>query len=98
MNIRLAKKNREVSPKSWEALREKSIVDKIRNGRKENGKVVRKARSANEELAILRKSVKYLYDLISTLHPDEIENTEFVQYYSDVEKCKEESNEDLSDH
>lgn len=92
MNIRLANKNRIESPKSWDALREKVIVDKIREGDEE-----RKPRSANEELALLRKSVKYLYDLIDTLHHDEIDNAEFMEYYSDVERCKAEAKAEMEE-
>ncbi len=44
MNLRLAKKNREVAPASWERLYEHLIIKKIR------------ARySVNQELAILRQ-------------------------------------------
>lgn len=44
MSIRLAKKNREVSPKSWERLYENLIIKKIR-----------KKYTVNQELAILRQ-------------------------------------------
>ena len=44
MHIRLAKKNKEVSPKSWEAIYERVIEKKIR-----------KKYSINAELAILRQ-------------------------------------------
>lgn len=44
MNLRLAKKNREVSPESWERLYEHQIIKKIR-----------KKYSVNQELAILRQ-------------------------------------------
>lgn len=44
MNIRLANKNKEVSPKSWEALYERLVEKKIR-----------KKYSVNAELAILRQ-------------------------------------------
>ena len=44
INIRLAKKNREVDPKEWNKLYENLIVEKIRE-----------RYSVNEELAILRQ-------------------------------------------
>lgn len=44
MNLRLAKKNREISPKSWEKLYESEIIRKIR-----------KRYTVNQELAILRQ-------------------------------------------
>lgn len=44
MNLRLAKKNRESNPQSWEKLYESEIVRKIR-----------KRYTINQELAIIRK-------------------------------------------
>ena len=44
MNIKLARKNREVNPKSWEKLYESEIIRKIRN-----------RYTVNQELAILRQ-------------------------------------------
>ena len=44
MNIKLARKNREASPKSWEALYENLIIRKIRT-----------KYTVNQELAILRQ-------------------------------------------
>lgn len=44
MNLRLAKKNKEVSPESWDRLYEHLII-----------KEIRKKYSVNQELAILRQ-------------------------------------------
>lgn len=44
MNLRLAKKNKEVSPESWDRLYENLII-----------KEIRKKYSVNQELAILRQ-------------------------------------------
>lgn len=44
MNIKLARKNREVNPKSWEKLYESEIIRRIR-----------KRYTVNQELAILRQ-------------------------------------------
>lgn len=44
MNLRLARKNRESNPKSWEQLYENEIIRRIR-----------KRYSVNQELAILRQ-------------------------------------------
>lgn len=44
MNLRLAKKNRESNPQSWEKLYESEIIRKIRN-----------RYTVNQELAILRQ-------------------------------------------
>lgn len=85
---KLINKNREADPQSYDEIREKIIVDKIRNGIEEGGEQITKPRSENEELAVLRKAVKYLYDLISVLHQGEIDNEEFMKYYNDVETAK----------
>ena len=44
MNLRLAKKNREINPKSWEKIYEIEIIRKIRT-----------KYTVNQELAILRQ-------------------------------------------
>lgn len=44
MNLRLAKKNRESNPQSWEKLYESDIIRKIRN-----------RYTVNQELAIIRQ-------------------------------------------
>lgn len=44
MNLRLARKNKEVNPKSWDDLYESMIISKIRE-----------RYSVNQELAILRQ-------------------------------------------
>lgn len=44
MNLRLAKKNREINPKSWEKIYESEIIRKIRT-----------KYTVNQELAILRQ-------------------------------------------
>jgi hypothetical protein len=41
-----------------------------------------------DEVAILRKAVSYLFELIATLHAGEISNEEFAEYNSKVEAIK----------
>ena len=48
---------------------------------------VRKEMSADEELAILRKAVARLFDIVATLHP-EIDNAEFAEYNALIEAIK----------
>lgn len=48
---------------------------------------VRKEMSADEELAILRKAVARLFDIVATLHP-EVDNAEFEEYNALVEQIK----------
>lgn len=77
MHLKLAKKNREVDESSWQRLRAHEIV-----------KHIRKTRSESEELAVLRKAVACLFDVVSKLHEGEINNEEFKAYHSDVERIK----------
>ena len=49
---------------------------------------VRKEMSADEELAILRKAVAKLFEIVSTLHQDEINNAEFAEYNELIESIK----------
>lgn len=77
--IALARKNREVSEESWQKLRGRQIV-----------KRVRRRRSADDELAILRKAVACLFDVVASLHQGEINNAEFALYHTEVEAIKRE--------
>lgn len=56
---------------------------------------VAKEISPSEENAILRKAVAYLFDLIATLHPDEIQNEEFKRYHERVEEIKRLAKEEI---
>ena len=44
--------------------------------------------SADDELAILRKAVAKLFEIVSTLHKDEINNAEFAEYNELIEGIK----------
>jgi hypothetical protein len=81
----LIEANRQADPESFNEIKERAIVDMIRNGNSELGIP---QRTENEELALLRKAVKYLYDIVKTLHKDEVFNAEFETYYADVEISK----------
>ena len=84
MNIKLARKNREVNPESWEKLRRNAIVRDIRQ---------KVAPSVNEENAVLRKTLAQVIIML-------IKNTdlteeqalkvfaEFYDYNGKIEKCK----------
>jgi hypothetical protein len=43
-----------------------------------------------DEIAILRKSVALLFDIIAMLHPEEINNAEFKEYNNRIEAIKKE--------
>ena len=42
----------------------------------------------DDEIAMLRKAVTYLFDLIATLHEGELDNAEFAEYHALVEQIK----------
>ena len=72
MQKKMAKKN---------ALTQELYEDKIKED-------VRKEMSADDELAILRKAVAKLFEIVSTLHKDEINNAEFAEYNELIEGIK----------
>ena len=51
-------------------------------------KGIRQQMSPNDELAILRKAVAYLFEIIATLHEGEISNEEFKKYNEYAEGVK----------
>ena len=55
--------------------------DKVRSA-------VREEMFPEDEIAILRKAVAKLFELVSYLHPDEIDNAEFAEYNALVENIK----------
>lgn len=59
--------------------------DRYRDRVKED---IRKKMTAADELAILRKAVAYLFELISKLHSGDIENDEFAIYHAIIEQIK----------
>lgn len=72
MQKKMAKKN---------ALTQELYEDKIKED-------VRREMSADDELAILRKAVAKLFEIVSTLHKDEINNAEFAEYNELIESIK----------
>ena len=96
-HMKLANKNKVVSPQSWDLLREKSIVKKIRDGRTENGVVIRKPISENKESALFRKTLKYILDIIRELHDGEIDTEEFMKHYNDIESIIAEVDKELEE-
>lgn len=59
-------------------------------------RVGKKYKHPVEEIAILRKAVAYLFELIGELHSGEINNTEFAEYNAIVEQIKAEVKSELS--
>ena len=78
--IRLANANKAEHPAQFDGVRAAMIVKEIERG--EN------PRSKDEQIAVLRKAVAYLFELIGTLHEGEINNAEFVAYHESVEAIK----------
>lgn len=61
-------------------------TDNVREG-------VKKEFTLEDEIAILRKAVAYLFELISKLHEGELNNAEFAEYNAIVEQIKAEAKE-----
>ena len=59
-------------------------------------KVRKKYPTVSDEVAILRKAVAYLFDLIATLHEGELDNAEFAEYNALVEAVKIDAKNELS--
>ena len=64
--------------------------DKVKKG------VRQKYKHPVEEIAILRKSIAYLFELIGELHSGEINNAEFAEYNAMVEDIKAKVKAELS--
>ena len=62
--------------------------EKIREG-------VSEMYSQPDELAILRKAVACLFDIIAALHQGEINNAEFTAYHEAVEAIKAEAKKEI---
>lgn len=80
LQIRLANVNKSKHPAQFDGVRAAMIVEEIERG--EN------PRSKDEQIAVLRKAVAYLFELIGTLHEGEINNAEFMEYHNSVEAIK----------
>lgn len=69
-------------------LEKKRYEDKVRGA-------VRNEMFPEDEIAILRKAVALLFEVVATLHPGEINNAEFKAYNELIEKIKSEERESL---
>lgn len=58
-------------------------------------KVRKEFPSVADEVAILRKAVAYLFEIISILHEGELDNSEFSEYNKIVEAIKVAATEEL---
>ena len=83
-------------------MNEKIKLDLVRKNDKLNALYTERVRKAvdkefklADEVAILRKSMAYLFELISHLHEGEIDNEEFAKYHLEIEKIKSEIKTDL---
>lgn len=88
MNLRLARKNREASPESWERLYKGAVIRKIRSKKKEERGM---GMSSDDEAAILRKEVARLTEAVRTLNPSYTPSEEFASYNAGVEHRKAEA-------
>ncbi len=83
-------------------MNEKTILDLVRKNDKLEAYYAQKVRKAvdkeyklADEVAILRKAVAYLFEIISNLHKGEIDNEEFAKYHSEIENIKSKIKADL---
>ena len=77
-HLKLALKNREKAPTSWEALKANEIIKKVRNF----------FPSESHEIAILRKEIAALREALSAFTGEPCGTDEFAQYNSTVEAEK----------
>jgi len=81
-------KNRQRQMAEHNGALEELYVQDVRDG-------VSKIYDPDDERAILRKAVAYLFELIGTLHEGEINNAEFAEYNAKIEQLKSEIKTEL---
>lgn len=74
-------KNRQRQLAEHNGALEELYIQEVRDG-------VSEIYDPDDEIAILRKAVSYIFDLIATLHAGEINNTEFAKYNAEIEAIK----------
>lgn len=82
--LKLAKKNKAISPESWTALYEHTVVKKVRA-----------KYTLNQELAILRKELAILRQDLAILLQRDTKPAEFAEYNAVVEIYKSEAKSEL---
>lgn len=75
IDFELLNANKEAHPDVYKEVYEKSIEDLIRQD----------GISLNEELAILRKTLKYVLDIIRELHEGELDIAKFMKHCNAIE-------------
>ncbi|MBP3573873.1 MAG: hypothetical protein J6J71_04625 [Prevotella sp.] len=94
IDYRLALKNRYSNPKSWQTFKEANITPQIRR----NAGYNRMGYTANQEFSILRKSVKSLYDIVLSIHPEVSHSEEylkFMEYYNSIKEIVDDFNSSI---
>lgn len=56
---------------------------------------IRNKMSYSDEIAILRKAVAILFNIVATLHSDDLKNEEFAKYNALIESIKSEKKEEI---
>lgn len=75
IDFELLNANKESNPKAY-----KEVYEKIIEG------MIRKECTLNEELAILRKTVKYILEIIRELHEGELDIVKFMEHSNAIER------------
>lgn len=74
IDMELLNANKEAHPEVFKEVYEKAIEE-----------LIRQRISLNGELAILRKTLKYILDIIRELHDGELNIEEFMKHSNDIE-------------
>lgn len=84
IDLELLDANKEAHPEVFKAVYESAIEEQIR----EVAKI-----SLNDELAILRKTVKYILEIIRELHEGELDIVKFIEHSNAIERIVKEVDE-----
>ena len=87
-HLKLAQKNKEVAPESWNALYKTTVVRKLRKEHKVD---------IYEELKVHRETIVLLANIVKSLHGKEIDLTELEKLNQIVEQCKADTKAELSE-
>ena len=92
MSLKLARKNKEVDPQSWETFYKNKIIYKIRANENKDLRL-----TSDDEVAILRKEVARLTKMIQELVLNYLPSDEFSSYHNQIEQIKEETKKEIEE-
>lgn len=77
-NLKLALKNKDIDPKSWQKFQESIIEPQIRESEINQGL----GYSQNQEFAMFRKSIMFLFEEIAKEHPSILYSEKYLKFKS----------------